>query len=421
MSTPEATSSSLPRNIVVLGVVYWSGSTTQRPQHLHQQLARYFSVYYLEKPRNLLSVFFPQRIRIWKRYSDFFRIVRRVTGGLFAITSVYFLPYKRTGWFFSRLTFLERLNQRIVCWYLKRILRRRGVGDYILWLEDMKWLPFIDWLNPALVVYDCMDNREAFPYAEAVRKRLGRLETEMDRRADLILVSSQFLRDKFKNPNIYALNNSTNFAHFAGVAYRCGRPGERPQVGYIGSIERWLDFDLLLWLVRALPEYDFVLVGRIDSSVEKERIAQLRGEPNVRFAGIVHYDELPSYLERFSVAITPYEVSDLTRAIDPCKTYEYLAGGKPIVSSPLPEMEKFSRWVTIARTLEEWVAGIRRGVEENDPTMAAERREVSRRNSWEARTSDLVRFLHSDQVIALISHRRSGNYATSRRHGVRKS
>jgi GT2 family glycosyltransferase/glycosyltransferase involved in cell wall biosynthesis len=248
------------------------------------------------------------------------------------------------------------------------------------------------------VVYDCMDLHAGFATAP---RQLIEQEEALIRQADLISVSSIALQDQIKHQsaNVMLLRNGCDFEHFAEVAKvdrREQRGSSRPLIGYYGAIAEWFDTDLVVSLARRNPEWDFVLIG----STAAGDVAALRRQRNISLAGERPYRDLPAWLHRFDVAIIPFKVTPLTRATNPVKAYEMLAAGKPIVSTPLPEMLAMAPLVRIGSTVEEFESQIAEALGyDAEPVVVEKRQAFARENTWRSRVEQL-----KGQIRELFAH-----------------
>ena len=161
----------------------------------------------------------------------------------------------------------------------------------------------------------------------------------------------------------------------------------RPVAGYFGAVAEWLDVDLLVEVAQALPNVDFYLIGHRSL----KRVADLLRIPNVILVGEVTYEQLPSYLYAFDVALVPFKLNELTRCTNPVKVYEYLSAGKPVVSTPLPEVEMLSPMVRTAAPAEEFTKCILGALDQPSEVAAEERRAFAAVNTWEDRGDHLAR------------------------------
>ncbi|MDD5317645.1 MAG: glycosyltransferase [Candidatus ainarchaeum sp.] len=207
------------------------------------------------------------------------------------------------------------------------------------------------------IVYDMVD--EVGEFAESPSYFTSG-EGYLLENADLVLATAKplFERARKFNRNAALVPNGVDYGMFAAARGRLGRPRDMPKpgkpvIGYYGAIWNWFDLDLLEFAARARPRYNFVLIGTLYEPYRK-RIERLR---NVHYLGEKPYAELPRYLANFDVATILFRESRLTKSVNPVKVFEYLAGGKPVVSTHLPELEGFPG-VALAGDREEFVRGL---------------------------------------------------------------
>ncbi|MFH0818272.1 MAG: hypothetical protein V1909_06605, partial [Candidatus Micrarchaeota archaeon] len=161
--------------------------------------------------------------------------------------------------------------------------------------------------------------------------------------ADLVIATAPPLLETAKkyNKNVKLIQNGAEYEHFVKARKKRKRPADMPSgkpiIGYYGAIWNWFDDELLLYLAKERPNYDFVLIGTI---LEKLR-GKFSGQKNIHYLGEKKYGVLPNYLSYFNVAIIPFKHSNLTKSVNPVKIYEYLAGGKSVVYSGLQGMADF--------------------------------------------------------------------------------
>ncbi|HEY7564663.1 MAG TPA: glycosyltransferase, partial [Acidimicrobiia bacterium] len=189
--------------------------------------------------------------------------------------------------------------------------------------------------------------------------------------------------------------NGVAYDHFAG--YRGNEPpgdlaefaqnGE-PVIGYYGALAEWIDFDLLDHAAREMPEHRFVFVGPdYDGSMKGKHAFE---RPNVKWLGPKPYEDLPAYLGAFTVATIPFLVSDVTHRVSPLKLFEYMAGGKPVVTTAMRESQNYEP-VLIATDPDSWVARLREAEAlGRDPAYVASLQRTARANTWEQRVGLLI-------------------------------
>jgi len=235
-----------------------------------------------------------------------------------------------------------------------------GITNFISWYYTPSALPFTQNLNPMAVVYDCMDELSLFKGAPTDIKQLEALLLE---RADVVFTGGPSLYDNKRtcHPNVHLFPSSIDMPHFRRARY-IHEPAEqahlpRPRLGFFGVIDERLDVDLLRAVAEARPDWQLVLLGPV---VKIDPVA-LPQHPNIHYLGQQPYEQLPAYLAGWDVALIPFALSEATRFISPTKTPEYLAGGKPVVSTPICDVMRMYgnlEMVRIAASPEEFVTAI---------------------------------------------------------------
>jgi hypothetical protein len=260
-----------------------------------------------------------------------------------------------------------------------------ALGDRtVLLVQAPFWHPLASALPRSLLAYDCMDLYAGFAN---VQPPLVALEQELLREADLVVVSSQPLAERVSGARRLAVvRNGCDFERFASAQPHGG--AGRPRFGYVGAVDRWFDAALLERCAAAHPDWDFVIAG----STAGLPAGSLRPRPNLLLLGEVDYQAVPGLVAGFDVCLIPFLDLELTRCVNPVKVYEYLAAGKPVVASELPELRALEPGlVHLARTHDEFLAAIETALlEAADPLLARRRREWARGHDWSARARELL-------------------------------
>jgi UDP-galactopyranose mutase len=222
-------------------------------------------------------------------------------------------------------------------------------GPLMRWYYTPMMLPFSDGLRADCTVYDCMDELANFKHAPA---ELLTLEQRLIERADLVFTGGYSLYEakRDRHPRVHAFPSSVDVAHFAAARHAGTDPDDqamlsRPRLGYYGVVDERMDLDLLEGLAHARPDWSIVILGPVVKISE----ADLPRRPNLHFLGGKSYDELPAYLRGWDIALMPFAINDATRFISPTKTPEYLAGGRPVVSTPIRDVIRHYGEVTAVK------------------------------------------------------------------------
>jgi UDP-galactopyranose mutase len=221
---------------------------------------------------------------------------------------------------------------------LDDLIATEGLARFVLWYYTPQALAFSDHLRPEAVVYDCMDELSAFKGASA---DLPELEQRLMRRADLVFTGGQSLYEvkKARHRNIHAMPSSVDVAHFASARHGAIDPLDqrdvpRPRLGFFGVLDERLDIPLLAGLADARPDWHIVMIGPV-VKIDPQSLPQ---RANVHYLGPKAYAELPRYIAGWDVALLLFARNDATRFISPTKTPEYLAAGKPVVSTSIRDV-----------------------------------------------------------------------------------
>ena len=208
----------------------------------------------------------------------------------------------------------------------------------IRWYYTPMMLPFSRHIEAAATVYDCMDELAAFRFAPPT---LLELERELFATADVVFTGGYSLYEakKSRHPNVHPFPSSVDRAHFAQARATEAAPDDqaylpKPRFGFYGVIDERMNLDLVAALADAHPEWAIVMVGPI----VKIDPAELPQRANIHYVGNKKYEELPHYLGGWDVALMPFAINESTTFISPTKTPEYLAGGRPVVSTPVKDV-----------------------------------------------------------------------------------
>ena len=260
-------------------------------------------------------------------------------------------------------------------------------ADPVQWFYDpMAVTAFAGHLNESAIVYDCMDQLSQFHGAPA---ELVRRERELLAIANVVFAGGPKICEEKRryNSNCYSFGCGVDVAHFGkasdpltSVPDDVARlPG--PVFGYIGVVDERLDYDLIAKLADGNPGGSVVMIGpwtKVDRSTFPERA-------NLHWLGARDYSELPGYARRFDVCLMPFALNEATEFINPTKALEYMATGRPIVSTPIEDVvRQFEDVVKVAATAGEFVGACRRAAE--CPNRIGVRRglKVASWNSWES-------------------------------------
>ena len=285
----------------------------QRPQHLLTRCARDRRVFFIEEP-----IYGNGSMRLDVRESDagVYVVVPQLPEGLRSEIAINAVMKEMTRQFFSE----------------------HSINKYVFWYYTPMALKFTDHFNPVASIYDCMDELSAFKDANS---QLPSLEKQLFRCVDLVFTGGQSLYEAKcdQHPSVHAFPSSIDASHFGKARMAVQDPDDQssiphPRLGFFGVIDERFDSELLSQVAEKRPDWQFVMIGPI----VKIDPASLPQHPNIHYLGPKKYNELPDYLAGWDIALLLFARNESTRFISPTKTPEYLAAGKPVISTSIRDV-----------------------------------------------------------------------------------
>jgi UDP-galactopyranose mutase len=317
--------------IVVLSHLRWD-FVYQRPQHLLSRAARQHRVLYVEEPKRDATTTFME--------------LRQAASGVTIL-----VPHLSAS---STVSDQRRL--------LDQQLAHEDSRNLVLWYYTPMALAFTDHLLPRAVVYDCMDELSAFA---AAPPELPAAEAALLQWADLVLTGghSLYAAKQRLHPNVHECPSGVDVEHFAVARHIRTEPSDqsalpKPRIGFFGVLDERLDRELLGAVAAQAPGWHFVLIGPV-TKIDPDELPRAA---NLHYLGPKSYEDLPSYIAGWDVAMMPFALNAATKYISPTKTPEYLAAGTPVVSTPIADVVRTYGEVGLAHiadTPERFVEAIR--------------------------------------------------------------
>ena len=298
------------QSLVVFSHLRWN-FVYQRPQHVLSRIAERWPVIFVEEPvpgapsDRIEFIAAAPGVEVWRPH----------------------LRGAEQGMHVSHKPAMQRL--------MAQAFRQRGIVNYWLWFYTPMALPFAEALQPQGVIYDCMDELSMFKGAPP---QLLEQEAALFRTADIVFTGGRSLYNakRWRHPNVHCFPSSVDALHF--------RPGihdhalqhslPHPRLGYCGVIDERIDIDLIAGIADARSQWQIVMVG----PTAKIDPACLPRQSNIHWLGQQSYADLPSFINGWDVCLLPFALNDATRFISPTKTLEYMACGKPSVSTAIRDV-----------------------------------------------------------------------------------
>lgn len=305
--------------------------------------------------------------------------------------------------FFYKNRAINRWNQKRTAAYVRKRMAEAGFENPVLWCYSPVSADVTERIPHSALVYDCVDRHSA--YGGLMNPALvDQMELDLAGKADMVFATAESLAERLRtvNPRAMFLPNGANFELFQQAA----EPGEIPEdmkeiqgpvFGFVGALQECIEYGYVVSAARARPDWSFVFIGRENPGVD---LGELRALPNVHFLGLKPHELLPRYIACFDACLNLFASSALSRDVSPLKFYEYLATGKPIVSTPQPDQVlRFAPLLHIARTADEFESACAAALEDSAPERKTARMEEGRKSSWDARVGEMERILKGMGIL----------------------
>lgn len=320
--------------------------------------------------------------RITRKLRSYSKLARETDEGI-TVVSPASLP------FFGSAA-ARAVNRRVIGAQIRNLARSRGLTKPILWIAIPTAAELIGQFDESAIVYHVSDKYDANTMDHATDPvHIRKLHEHAIDAADLVFYSGRKLFDEATRgrERSYLLEQGVDYDHWCRVG-----SGEievapevaripRPRLGYFGAIEPWLvDQELIKRAAQERPEWQWIFIGNRSRGLEIEHLA------NTHFLPPVAYKDLPRYAAGFDVCVLPWETEQaFTSYGSAIKVREYLATGKPVVISPLPEYEPMSDVLRIARTRDDFMKLVEDALQETDPAAPTRRQAAVASGTWDAR------------------------------------
>ena len=305
--------------------------------------------------------------------------------------------------FFYKFRWINRLNQKRMARFVRKKMAAHGFADALLWVYSPVSVDLVDSVPHTGLVYDCVDRHSAYG-GLMDPKLVDAMELELTKKTDMTFATADALAERLRaaQPDTVMIPNGANYERFAQAAQPQPVPEDlqdipHPVFGFVGALQNCIEYDYLEAAAKARPDWSFVLIGKEKPGVD---LTALHGMKNVHFLGLKPNEQLPQYLAHFDACLNLFAKSDLSKDVSPLKFYEYLATGRPIVSTKQPDqILQYAPLIEIADSPEEFIAACEKSLTDAQPEKNSARMEAGRSCSWDSRVAQMCELLEKRGLL----------------------
>ena len=302
--------------------------------------------------------------------------------------------------FFYKSRFINKLNQRRAAAFIRKKMQQHGFTDPLLWVYSPVCCDVVDKLPHSALVYDCVDRHSA--YGGLMDPGLvDAMELELAKKCDHVFATAQPLAERLAAVNEHTtfIPNGANYDRFVQAAEKQPLPEDlkdipHPLFGFVGALQPCVEYGFVEVAAAAHPDWSFVFIG---GEKPGAKLDALRTLPNVHFLGLKPNEQLPQYLAHFDACLNLFSDCALSHDVSPLKFYEYLATGRPIVSTMQPEQVlQYAPLIQIAANAADFSVKCAESLLDDLPERRAARMEAGRACSWDARVEQMCSILREE-------------------------
>ena len=389
------------RDFIFTGMQPWDIPIGSNAKDIALEISKHNRVLYVNTPLDTKTLWqgentpeFHQRKNVINGKSEALRQINQnlwVLDYPFSILPTHFLP---DGYLFD---VFNRKNNKRMYEFVCDILKKMKFEEYILFIDNDIYRSFyaVDFLHPAFSIYYRRDNMKSTFW----QKHAPRLEPLLCQKSNLVVANSSQLAEAVRKYNVhsYDVGQGVDLTNYKiDMAYPIPndmKSIQKPIIGYVGWVtSRRLDADLMYDIAEGCPSYSFVIVGGEDEVFKNHKIHSLN---NVYFLGQKEQIETIAYIAHFDVCINPQKINEITIGNYPRKVDEYLALGKPVVATRTQTMEIFADYAWNCMGVKEFIQGIKKALEQNDPQIINQRIQFAHTHTWHNSVNRIYNYINN--------------------------
>lgn len=300
--------------------------------------------------------------------------------------------------FFNKVRFINKINQKFASIYVNKKIAKHNFKNTILWCYSPSSCDIVSSVKHKNLVYDCVDRHSG--YVGMINKEVvDGMEKDLAKKSDVVFATAVGLHETLVNynQNTHLIPNGCAYELFSKVALeKFERPLELAKVknkifGFVGMLQECIAYDYIEALAKSRPQDTIIFIGRPLPDVNLDH---LKKYDNIIFKGLIPQDQLPAYISCFDVCLNTFTSGSLSKDVSPLKFYEYLATGKPIVSTKEPlQVNDFSDCVYISENIEDFLLKCENALNEIDDSKKNARMNYGKMCSWDERVLQMSKIL----------------------------
>lgn len=342
-----------------------------------------------QRPQHLTNVFSENNHRVFFINESF---NNKETKLVKKFKNIYVYSLKNSD--YSKVYDVEDINNsKKIAVELEEIIQKNGVKDCIIVVEYPTWIKTAVYLRKKYgfkIVTDYCDDYCGFE--KYSKESIKNSCIELLKTSDMILATSYYLKTSAEkyNSNVFVISNGAEYSHFSSIN-KIKPNNKRKVIGYYGAIAFWFDVDKIIYLAENLENVDIVLIGEV--TIDVERLKQYK---NIKLLGEKDYNMLPQYVKDFDVSLIPFDTStNLIKATDPVKFYEYLSAGKKIVATEIPELMPFKdKYLYMTNDNRMFLKYVRLYLDNKDTLQHDQSIEFAKKNDWTVKGELFLKYMN---------------------------